>query len=94
MVAWCRKAVHLVALVWILYSVVAFNMPYLFPITTQNFNWAPVALVICLVLLLVWWVVDARFWFTGPRMGPQVDDVIDDVVEPAEVDDTAKVDFF
>lgn len=64
---------HLVALLWVLYSVAAFTLPYTFPVTSQNFNWAPVALAICLLLLLFWWILDARHWFTGPRLRPSVD---------------------
>lgn len=64
--------VHLIAFLWVLYCVAAFNLPYAFPVTSQNFNWAPVALAMCLLLLLLWWLLDARHWFRGPRMGPLV----------------------
>lgn len=60
------KAVHAVALLWVLYTSIIFNLPTAFPPTWKNFNYAPVAIVVWLVALLSWWFVHARFWFTGP----------------------------
>ena len=58
--------VHGVALVWVLYTCVVFMLPYAFPVTWENFNYAPFAIVLWTAFFIVWWFVHARFWFKGP----------------------------
>lgn len=61
-----RRPVCLLAFLWICYTCSAFLLPTLYPITWNNFNYAPVALGLVLSLVMLWWVLDARKWFKGP----------------------------
>lgn len=96
-VSLCRKIVHFVAFLWVLYTVVAFCLPTTFPITGEdwenNFNWAPVAIISCLILLTVWWVLDARFWFRGPLKAQHLGDDLD-ATEGDVHKENVEVDFF
>ncbi|KAJ4951612.1 hypothetical protein NE237_028444 [Protea cynaroides] len=60
------RPICLVAFLWICYTCSAFLLPTYYPITWQTFNYAPIALAICLTLIMLWWVLDARKWFKGP----------------------------
>ncbi|TVU14450.1 hypothetical protein EJB05_37920 [Eragrostis curvula] len=60
------RPVCLVAFLWICYTCSVFLLPTSYPIKTDTFNYAPVALGVCLGLIMLWWVVDARKWFKGP----------------------------
>ncbi|GMP79499.1 hypothetical protein CsSME_00035017 [Camellia sinensis var. sinensis] len=61
-----RRPVCLVAFLWICYTCSAFLLPTLYPITWSTFNYAPIALGVALMLIMLWWVLDARKWFKGP----------------------------
>ncbi|CAI7930123.1 unnamed protein product [Closterium sp. NIES-54] len=43
-----------------------FLLPYAFPVTVENLNWAPVAIAVWVTIFVTWWIVHARFWFKGP----------------------------
>ncbi|GJP40992.1 hypothetical protein CLOM_g643 [Closterium sp. NIES-68] len=60
------KVVHFLALLWVLYTMIVFMLPYAFPVTVENLNWAPVAIAAWIGFFVTWWVVHARFWFKGP----------------------------
>ncbi|PKA66786.1 Amino-acid permease BAT1 like [Apostasia shenzhenica] len=60
------RPVCLVAFLWICYTCSVFLLPTLYPIELATFNYAPVALGVCLGVIMVWWLVDARKWFKGP----------------------------
>lgn len=60
------RLIHSVAFLWILYTCAVFLLPTGYPITWENFNYAPVALGVVLSLVMLWWFVDARYWFKGP----------------------------
>jgi len=87
-----QEGVHFVALLWVLYTVVAFCLPTYFPITQDSFNWAPVAIISCLILLSIWWVVDARFWFRGPLKAQQLGGDLD-TAEGDHEKESVEVDF-
>ncbi|CAN1234525.1 Amino-acid permease BAT1 homolog [Linum perenne] len=61
-----RRPVCLVAFLWIGYTCSAFLLPTTYPIQYKNFNYSPIALAVCLGLVMLWWVLDARKWFKGP----------------------------
>ncbi|KAK3021371.1 hypothetical protein RJ639_047213 [Escallonia herrerae] len=61
-----RRPICLVAFLWICYTCAAFLLPSFYPITWDTFNYAPVALGVSLTLIMLWWGLDARKWFTGP----------------------------
>ncbi|XP_020688934.1 amino-acid permease BAT1 homolog [Dendrobium catenatum] len=60
------KPVCFVAFLWICYTCSVFLLPNLYPIEWKNFNYAPVALGVCLTVIMLWWILDARKWFKGP----------------------------
>jgi amino acid permease (GABA permease) len=60
------RPIYLVAFLWICYTCSVFLLPTYYPISWDNFNYAPVALGIGLGLIMLWWIVDARKWFKGP----------------------------
>jgi amino acid transporter len=69
------RPVCLVAFLWICYTCSVFLLPTVYPIKTDTFNYAPIALGVVLGLIMLWWVVDARKWFKGPvrNIDEQVD---------------------
>ncbi|BBH02489.1 bidirectional amino acid transporter 1 [Prunus dulcis] len=61
-----RRPICFVAFLWICYTCSVFLLPTYYPISWDTFNYAPVALSVGLGLIMLWWVLDARKWFTGP----------------------------
>ncbi|KAM0940023.1 putative amino acid/polyamine transporter I, amino acid permease [Dioscorea sansibarensis] len=72
-----RRPVCLIAFLWICYTCSVFLLPTLYPIKWDTFNYAPVALGVCITLIMLWWIVDARKWFKGPVRN--IDDQIEKV---------------
>ncbi|CAI0395719.1 unnamed protein product, partial [Linum tenue] len=68
-----RRPICLVAFLWIGYTCSAFLLPTSYPIRLKTFNYAPVALAVCMGLVMLWWVLDARKWFKGPVRNIEVD---------------------
>lgn len=60
------KPVGTVAVLWIVASNILFMLPQATPITTTNFNYAPIALAAVLVIATLWWFSTARKSFHGP----------------------------
>lgn len=60
------RPICLVAFLWICYTCSVFLLPTSYPIKWDTFNYAPIALGVCLMLILLWWILDARKWFKGP----------------------------
>ncbi|HEX9038662.1 MAG TPA: amino acid permease [Ktedonobacterales bacterium] len=60
------KPIGWIAVIWVLFISVLFLTPETFPITALNLNYAPVALGVCLVLLVIWWFASQRNSFKGP----------------------------
>lgn len=60
-------AVNLLALVYILVTVVFFCFPLVMPATVQNMNYTSVITVGLMALTALWWVVRARKNFQGPQ---------------------------
>ncbi|KAH7524557.1 hypothetical protein FEM48_Zijuj06G0132000 [Ziziphus jujuba var. spinosa] len=61
-----RRPICLVAFLWICYTCSVFLLPTVYPLRLKTFNYAPIALGVCLTLIMLWWFVDARKWFKGP----------------------------
>ncbi|CAM6094876.1 unnamed protein product [Calypogeia fissa] len=68
------RPVCLVAFLWICYTCTVFLLPTYYPLSTNTFNYAPVALATVLTAVMTWWVVDARHWFKGPVRNVDVSD--------------------
>lgn len=60
------KPIAAVAVVWVALSSVLFLLPQASPIKVGNFNYAPVALGVVLVVAAVWWFATAHRTFHGP----------------------------
>jgi amino acid permease (GABA permease) len=60
------KPVAIVAVVWVAISSLVFLLPQFGPITAHNFNYAPIALAVVLLISAVWWFVTAKRTFNGP----------------------------
>ncbi|MEU5433593.1 amino acid permease [Streptomyces sp. NPDC020719] len=60
------KPVAAIAVIWIVLSSVLFMLPQTSPITTDNFNYAPIALGAVLFIATLWWFATARRRFQGP----------------------------
>lgn len=65
--AW-SKPLGIIAIIWVLFISVLFMLPLASPITAANFNYTPVVVLGALVILIVWWLVSARYWFAGPHI--------------------------
>ncbi|KAI8466411.1 MAG: amino acid/polyamine transporter I [Monoraphidium minutum] len=61
--------VNVIALAWACLAIVLFALPQVYPTTWASLNYAPIAVLVTLVLSAVWWAVDARKWFRGPKFG-------------------------
>ena len=74
----CRWSpyIHLVSLLWLMFAAVTFTLPQEYPITGNNFNAAPAAIIALLILTSAAWVLSARFWFTGPRIDVDNSDAV------------------
>ena len=72
------RPIALIAVVWIVLSNILFMLPQSSPITHDDFNYAPIALAVVLLIATIWWFISARRTFQGPRstITPQ-DAVID-----------------
>ena len=64
---WSRP-IGIVAVAWVAFITVLFMLPQASPITAQNFNYTPVAVLVVLGFAGIWWVASARRWFTGPKV--------------------------
>ncbi|KAH9961882.1 amino acid transporter [Russula dissimulans] len=58
--------VAILAVLWVGFISIAFCLPQVNPVTSQTFNYAPVAVGIVLFYSLGYWVISARKWFAGP----------------------------
>jgi hypothetical protein len=58
--------IAIVAVLWIALISIVFCLPQLNPVSAQTLNYAPVAVGIVLAYALVFWLLSARTWFTGP----------------------------
>ena len=64
---WSRP-VGIVAIAWTAFVSVLFMLPTTYPVTFETFNYTPVAVLAVIGFAGGWWLVSARFWFTGPRV--------------------------
>jgi amino acid permease (GABA permease) len=69
------KPIGVIAVVWILLSNLLFMLPHASPVTAENFNYAPIALAVVLVIATIWWFATARRRFQGPVSYGRPDEV-------------------
>jgi amino acid transporter len=63
--AWSRP-VGIIAVIWVAFISVLFMLPTANPITAATFNYTPVVVLGTILIVTVWWLVSARYWFKGP----------------------------
>ncbi|HYT34298.1 MAG TPA: amino acid permease, partial [Ktedonobacteraceae bacterium] len=64
-----------IAVIWVALISVLFMLPAAYPITPANFNYAPVAVLGVIIIVTIWWLVSARFWFKGPIIQGSADEL-------------------
>src|SRR5919199_610637 len=64
---WSRP-IGIIAVVWVVFITILFMLPQASPITAQNFNYTPVAVLVVLGFAGIWWMASARRWFKGPKV--------------------------
>jgi amino acid transporter len=60
------KLIGWIAVIWVAFISVLFLLPEIYPITRDNFNYAPVVVLGATVLLTIWWLLSQRKVFKGP----------------------------
>ncbi len=61
--------VGVIATIWVAFITILFMLPPASPIDlTLNFNYAPVAVAVVLLIAGGWWFASARNWFKGPKV--------------------------
>ena len=64
---WSRP-IGIVATIWVAIIFVLFMLPQAYPITINNFNYAPVVFLIVLGGAAIWYFASAKNWFKGPKV--------------------------
>jgi len=63
------KPVAAIAVVWVAFITILFFAPAFYPWNTLvNFNWAGPLFLLLMGVILLWWIVSAHKWFTGPKV--------------------------
>jgi amino acid transporter len=55
-----------ISLTWLLFTSVLFLLPTKSPVTIDNLSWSPIIVGGTVVVMSIYWVCSARFWFVGP----------------------------
>ncbi|KAI3699073.1 hypothetical protein L2E82_43088 [Cichorium intybus] len=55
-----------IAVLWVVTISVLFSLPVAYPITDQTLNYTPVAVGGLFIIVVSYWIVNARYWFKGP----------------------------
>ena len=77
----CSKVVHGLALLYVVYTAIVFNLPTFFPVYQDNFNYSPIGVGVFIIIFVAWWVMDASKWFRGPEVVRRMED--EEYEEPA-----------
>jgi amino acid permease (GABA permease) len=63
------RLIGTVATIWVVFIAIVFMLPQVTPIDNPaNFNYAPLAVGVVVLLAGGWWVLSARRWFKGPKV--------------------------
>ncbi|KAK1423101.1 hypothetical protein QVD17_18396 [Tagetes erecta] len=55
-----------IAVLWVVTISVLFSLPVAYPITDQTLNYTPVAVGGVFIIVVLYWILNARYWFKGP----------------------------
>ena len=85
------KPLNIIAMIWVLFISILFIMPVTDTAVPWNSNfdyktanYAPVALVVVIGAVWIWWMVSAKHWFKGPIHTIEMDE-LGRVIEDTEV---------
>ncbi|MDQ6714187.1 MAG: amino acid permease [Candidatus Dormibacteraeota bacterium] len=68
--------IGVIATIWVAFIVILFMLPPTNPVNlATNFNYAPVAVAVVLLIAGGWWFASARNWFKGPRVQGSPDEL-------------------
>jgi amino acid permease (GABA permease) len=63
------RIIGTVATIWVVFIAIVFMLPQVTPIDNPaNFNYAPLAVGVVVLLAGGWWVLSAHRWFKGPKV--------------------------
>jgi amino acid transporter len=71
---WSRP-IGIIAVSWVVIITILFMLPTASPVTWTNFNYTVIAVAVVLGFAGVWWLVSARYWFTGPKVQGSADEL-------------------
>ncbi|KAI8806310.1 amino acid transporter [Cladochytrium replicatum] len=74
-----------ISILWVALITVLFCLPAVNPVQVNNFNYASIMVVGVFIIIMAWWVVDARRWFKGPKIAREVNAAEEAMLE-TEVD--------
>ncbi|KAL9085183.1 MAG: hypothetical protein Q9165_007714 [Trypethelium subeluteriae] len=57
---------NVVGLLFLLYAIISFNFPSLYPVTSENMNYTSAAVGVIMFISLVTWITTGRKHYTGP----------------------------
>lgn len=63
--AW-SKPIGIIAVIWVIFISILFMLPTATPLSVNTFNYTPVVVLGTFLIITIWWLVSARFWFKGP----------------------------
>src|SRR5207248_4325911 len=79
--AWSRP-IGWIAVIWVVFISVLFMLPTFNPASLAKgvspfatFNYTPVVVLGVLLIVTIWWLVSARFWFKGPIIQGSADEL-------------------
>lgn len=65
--SWSRP-IGIISILWVIFISILFMLPTAWPITPLTFNYTGIVVLGALILLIIWWFVSVRHWFTGPHV--------------------------
>src|SRR5579884_144407 len=57
------KPIGWIAVIWVVFISILFMLPSANPMNAANFNYTPVVVLGTFLIITIWWLVSARFWF-------------------------------
>ena len=55
-----------ISLIWLIFTSILFLLPTTYPITLDNLSWSPIIVGGTVLVMSVYWIFSARYWFKGP----------------------------
>ncbi len=62
----------IISCIWLFFTSLLFLFPTSYPITVSNMPYAPIVLILISIGGLIYWQLDAKYWFVGPHRLPHL----------------------